>query len=102
MAAYAGADTRTGELAPDGVGGAAFEALGQNRNRQRGRVGDEQVQMVGFAVELNQLDIELNAHAAPWWSRVLVSMASVNTGRRDNVTNTRWVCGSDTLCRVRR
>jgi hypothetical protein len=31
-----------------------------------------------------------------------VSMALVNTGRRYFVTNTRWACNSDTLCRVRR
>jgi hypothetical protein len=64
VAAHAGADTRTGEPAPDGEGRAAFEALGQNRNRQRGRVRDEQVLMVGFAVELHQFDGEIGAHGA--------------------------------------
>jgi hypothetical protein len=101
VSAYAGADTCTGELTPDRVGGAFFEVLGQNRYRHCGRMRHEQVQAVGFAVDLNPLGIEVGAHGA-WCSRVLLSMASVNTGRRFLVTNTRWACSSDTLCRVRR
>jgi hypothetical protein len=57
-------DAGAGELAPGAVGGAVFEALGENGDRQGGRVGDEQVHVVGFAVELDQLDTELGAHVA--------------------------------------
>ena len=64
VAAHAGADTRTGELAADRVGGAACEALGQNRNRHCGRIRHKQVHVVGLAVELDQLGIEVGAHTA--------------------------------------
>jgi hypothetical protein len=69
VAAHAGADAGAGELAPDAVGGAVFEALGEHGGHQGGRVGDEQVHVVGLVVELDELDIELNAHACAWWSR---------------------------------
>ena len=64
VAAHAGADTHTGEFAPDRVSGAAFESLSQNRNRHCGWIRHEQVHVVGLAVELNQLGIEVGAHAA--------------------------------------
>lgn len=59
--AHAGANTHAGELTPDRVSGAAFEALGENRNRQSGWIRDQQVHVVGLAVELDQLDIEFGA-----------------------------------------
>jgi len=64
VSAHAGADTLTGELAPDRVSGTAFETLDQQGDRQSGRVSDEGVHVVGFAVELDQLDIELGADSA--------------------------------------
>ncbi len=57
-----------GGLARDAVGGAAFEALGENGDRQGGRVGDEQVHVVGFAVEFDELDSS-SAQRRAWWSR---------------------------------
>ena len=64
-------------------------------------VGDEQVDVVGFAVELDSLDAS--------WAQTLrtvcaqqVSVASVNGGRRSVVTKTRCRCSSGPLCRVRR
>lgn len=57
--------------------------------------------MVGFAVELHQFDGEM-AHTARMVCSRWVSMASVNTGLRYLVTNTRWACSSDMLCRLRR
>jgi len=57
------------------------------------------VQVVGFAVELDQFDIEQVA-------RVVVSanviIAWANTGRWYFVTDSRCVCSSHTLCRARR
>jgi hypothetical protein len=64
VCAHAGADTLTGEFAPDRVSGMAFEALDQEGDRLSGGVSDEQVHVVGFAVELDQLDIELGADSA--------------------------------------
>ena len=64
VSAHTGADTCAGELTPDRVSGAAFEALRQNGNRHCGRIRHEQVHVVGLAVELNQLDIEVGAHGA--------------------------------------
>jgi hypothetical protein len=58
-----GADTRTGELAPDQISGAAFGALGENSNRPRGWIRYQQVHVVGLAVELDQLGFEVGAHA---------------------------------------
>lgn len=55
MPAHVGADTGSGVRTAHGVGGAAFESLHQNRNRKGRRVGDEQVHVVGFAVELDHL-----------------------------------------------
>jgi hypothetical protein len=99
---HAGADLRPGVLAARCVSGAAFNALDETGNRRRGWVRDEQVHVVGLAVGLDQLDIELGARCVHRVSRVVVSMASVNTVRRYLVTNTRWACSSDTLCRPRR
>lgn len=64
MATHAGAHTCAGEFASHGVGGAAFEALGENGYRECGRVRDQYVEVVGFAVELDQIDIELGADGA--------------------------------------
>lgn len=64
MATHAGADTCAGEFATDGVGGAAFKTLGQNGYRECRRVGDQQMDVVGFAVELDQLDVQVSAHRA--------------------------------------
>lgn len=94
------ARTHAGVFTPDRVRGVAFEALGENRNRQSGWIRDRQVHVVGFAVELDQLDIELVADLTD--GSVKVSMASVNTPRRYLVTNTRCACSSATLCRLRR
>jgi hypothetical protein len=59
-----GADTGLDVFAVHGVSRAALESLCQHGYRQCRRVGDEQVQVVGFAVEFHQLDIELGAHRA--------------------------------------
>ena len=75
-----------------------LDPLGENRNRQSGRIQDEQVHVVGLAVELDQLD----AQVVRVVFSVRVSIASVNSGRRYLVTNTRRACSSDTLCRLRR
>jgi hypothetical protein len=56
VSARAGADARAGEFAPYQVSGTALEAVGENGNCQSGRIRDQQVHMVGFAVELDQLD----------------------------------------------
>jgi len=64
VAAYAGADTRAGEFAPYRVGGAALEAMGESGYRRRGRIGDQEMQVVGFAGGLDQLDSRLGAHGA--------------------------------------
>jgi len=64
VAAHAGAHTCAGEFPANGVSGAAFEAVHQRRDRQCGRISHEQVHVVGLAVELDQLDIELGAHGA--------------------------------------
>ena len=61
VSAHAGADTNTAVFAAHGVGGAAFESLGQNGNCQGGWIGQQKVDVVGFAVELHQLDVELGA-----------------------------------------
>ena len=54
-----------GAFTANGVGGAAaFESLHQGGAPQGGRVCDEQVHVVGFAVELSQLRIELGADRA--------------------------------------
>jgi hypothetical protein len=64
VAAHAGADAGGGELPLDIVGGAVVEPLGENGDHPGGRVVDEQVHVVGLAVELNQFGVQLNAHAA--------------------------------------
>ena len=48
VAARAGTHTRTGELSTNLVGGAAFEALGQNGYRDRGRISGKEMDVVGF------------------------------------------------------
>lgn len=103
-----GPDRRTGELAPDRVSGATFEALGQNRNRHCGRVRHEQVRVVGLAVQLRQLDIDAGAtvrmvpqkvimasvfgyeHQWGVWQRHIVPVAAVGRGCQ---------CPSLRLCR---
>jgi hypothetical protein len=85
---HAGADTRASELAPYRVSGAAFEALHQDGDRQSWRVGHEQMHVVGPAAEFDQLGVE-SAQTPRMAFSVKVSMASVNTGRRYFVTNTR-------------
>ena len=100
MSAHAGADTRAGELAPDRMGGAAFETLHQDGDRQDGRVGDKQVHVVGFAVELDS-STSSSAQTARIACSQKVSTSLVNTGRR-YLVNTRCACSSDTLCRARR
>jgi hypothetical protein len=52
-----------GVLAPHSVGRAAIEPLNQRRDRQGWWVGDAQMDVVGFAVELDQLGIELGTHS---------------------------------------
>jgi len=64
MSAHAGADTGAGVFASHGVGRATFEPLHQFGDCKCGRVGHEQVDVVGFAVELDQLDIEFGAYRA--------------------------------------
>jgi len=110
VSAHAGADTRAGELTPHGVSRPALEPLHQNGNGQGWRVSDQQMHVVGFAVELHQLDSELGAHRMQGVltkdeRRVQVfvrSVMSVNSLRRNLVMNTRCACSNDTLCRARR
>jgi hypothetical protein len=66
-----------------------------------GPVGDQQTHVISFAVELDQLDVEVSAHCS---DGVLaeVSISPVNNGRRYLVTNTRCACGADMLWRARR
>lgn len=64
MSAHAGADAGTGEFAAHRVGGAAFEPLGENGDRECGRISNQQVHVVGLAVELHQIDIQLGADGA--------------------------------------
>jgi hypothetical protein len=93
VAAHAGADTRTGEL--------AFEALHQGGDRQSGRVGDQQVHVVGLAVELDQLDIELGADGGHGGCAECEPCIGEHWARRYFVTNTTCARSSDTLCRAR-
>ena len=64
MSAHAGADAGTGEFATHRVGGASLEALGKNGNRECGRISNQQMHVVGLAVELRQIDIQLGADGA--------------------------------------
>ena len=64
MAAHAGTHTRAGEFAPYRVGGAALETLGKNGYRECSRVSDQQMDVVGFAVELDQFGVQVDAHTA--------------------------------------
>ena len=50
-----------GEFAAHGVCGAAFESLNELRDRHGGWVSDEQVDVVGLAVELDEFGIEVGA-----------------------------------------
>ena len=84
------------------MSGSILEALYQRRDRQRGWVGDEQVDVVGFAVELGPTRCRFRCTRCGWCVREKVSMASVNSGRRELVTKTRCGCSSDTGCRARR
>ncbi len=62
MSAHAGADTGAGDLTAHRVGGATFEPLHQCGVRHSWRVGDEQVPVVGLAVEFDLLGGERAAH----------------------------------------
>jgi hypothetical protein len=64
VSAHAGADELTGEFAAHSLSATAFEALERDGDRQGGRASDEQVHVVGFAVELDQLDVEVGADGA--------------------------------------
>lgn len=64
MATHTGTNTRAGEFAPYRVGGAALETLGKNGYRECRRVSDEHMDVVGFAVELDQFDVQVDAHTA--------------------------------------
>ena len=100
VAAHAGTDAAADEfVSPHCVGGATIQALYECRDCHCGQVGDEKVHVVGFAVELDQLDIEIGAHVV---HGVLGEGedSSANTGRRYLVANTRCACSNDTLCRV--
>jgi hypothetical protein len=61
VARHVGAHTGAGGLAPHRVSGSNLEALHQRGDRQAGWVGDQQVHVVGFAVELHRRDAELGA-----------------------------------------
>jgi len=100
VAAHAGTDAAADEfVSPHCLGGATIQALYECRDCHCGQVGDEKVHVVGFGVELDQLDIEIGAHVV---HGVLakVRISSVTTGRRYLVANTRCACSNDTLCRV--
>ena len=58
MSAHAGADTAAGVFASHAVDGAAVEPLHQRGDSERGRVGDEQVHVVGFAVVIDELGVD--------------------------------------------
>jgi hypothetical protein len=62
VATHAGADTDAREFAAHRVCGASFEPGRQDAERQRWRVGDERVHVVGLAVELDPLDVEFGVH----------------------------------------
>lgn len=83
------------------AGGVTFQSLHECRDRQGGWVLHGQVSVVGVAVELDQRGVEFGARARLVFS-AKASVSSVNTGRRCLVTNTRWACNADTLCRARR
>jgi hypothetical protein len=93
---------RAGVLEVHGVGGAAFQWLDENRDRQGGSVRQETGARWSGS-ELKSTNSSLNSVQTP---RMVVSVkvriAWVNTGRRCWVTNARWGCSSETLCRARR
>lgn len=85
------AGTHVGEFAPYRIGGAALEMLGENGYRECWRVCDQQVDVVGFAVELDQFDALVEAHTA----HGVLGEGERGVGeqfRRFLVTKTRWTC----------
>ena len=58
--------------------------------------------VLGFAVALDQLGVELNAPRCAWWVRRSPECRRMKIGRRYLVTNTRRTCSKDTLWRARR
>ncbi len=64
MSAHVGANTSAGEFSSYLVCGSAFEPLGENRYRERGWIRDQEVNVVGFAVEFDQLSAQVGAHGA--------------------------------------
>jgi hypothetical protein len=62
--AHVGADTAAGVFGAHRAGGTAFEPLRERRDGRGGRVVHEQVHVVGFAVELDSIDVEFNAQGA--------------------------------------
>ena len=100
VAAHAGTDAAADEfVSPHCVGGATIQALYECRDCHCGQVGDEKVHVVGFAVELDQLESRSELTLCMVFS-AKVRISSVNTGRRYLVANTRCACSNDTLCRV--
>ena len=53
-----GTDAGAGVFAAYRVRGTSFESLNQGGDRQCGRVGDEQVNVVGFAVEVDLFGVD--------------------------------------------
>lgn len=83
------ADADAGEFPAHCVSGAAFEPLDQRGDRQCGRVGN-QAGRTWSASPLHSTNAALNSsHTSRMVVSQSVSMASVNTGRRFLVTNTR-------------
>jgi hypothetical protein len=97
MSAHAGADTGADVFAAHGVSRVTFEPLNQGKDRQCGRMGHEQVHVVAW-----RLNSTNSAHMVRIVCSQKVTVVSVNTGWRYLVTNTRWACSSDPLCRARR
>ena len=83
------------------AGGVTFQSLHECRDRQGGWVLHGQVSVVGVAVELDH-SVSSSAHVARLVFSAKVGISSVNTGRRCLVTNTRWACNVDALCRALR
>jgi hypothetical protein len=53
---------RAGEFPAHSVGRVPFESVDELRYRQGGRVSDEQADVVGLAVELDDFGVETGAH----------------------------------------
>ena len=64
VSACSGAPTGCGVFAARGASGAAFNPLDQCGDRERGWVGDEQVHVVGFCLERDELGVEFGADLA--------------------------------------